>query len=237
MIVPFTELGYYFMYLDPTNGLPECHWCNCIGPLKPGRLCDECTQDYKRYRSDNPIKGDFREWLLARDGYACVECGATERLTIDHIQPVIRGGETTPDNLQTLCKSCNSRKGSNTDLEELARTMTRSETQTVYAEFVREGGGLLAGCLLSKLTERPGLGIRRVAFDIVEFGSSVLADRDVILAVLDDLVDRFIIIGHEIDPLDGDRVVVEFTETWSKWGFHDMDRAYDAWFATQEADS
>jgi len=33
------------------------------------------------------------------------------RLHSDHIVPIARGGKTTWENLQTLCASCNLRKG------------------------------------------------------------------------------------------------------------------------------
>ena len=44
-------------------------------------------------------------------GYRCVTCGTHKDLTCDHIKPEILGGETNLDNLQTMCKSCNSSKG------------------------------------------------------------------------------------------------------------------------------
>ena len=49
--------------------------------------------------------------LGRRDGFHCQHCHATKGLTIDHITPLIRGGTNDPDNLQLLCKTCNSRKG------------------------------------------------------------------------------------------------------------------------------
>jgi len=41
----------------------------------------------------------------------CQHCGATENLTVDHIVPLAKGGTNELDNLQPLCKSCNSSKG------------------------------------------------------------------------------------------------------------------------------
>lgn len=53
--------------------------------------------------------------VFARDGRMCVHCGTSERLTVDHIWPVSKGGADDLDNLQTLCHSCNSKKGARTD--------------------------------------------------------------------------------------------------------------------------
>jgi len=53
----------------------------------------------------------LRQAVYERDGYACLHCGTTESLTLDHIHPYSKGGEDTYENLQTLCRSCNSRKG------------------------------------------------------------------------------------------------------------------------------
>jgi hypothetical protein len=58
-----------------------------------------------------PVDSDMRWAVFQRDGYACVHCGSRLDLTIDHIHPVSLGGLTDPENLQTLCRDCNSRKG------------------------------------------------------------------------------------------------------------------------------
>lgn len=52
-----------------------------------------------------------RTAILERDGHACNHCGSSEDLVIDHITPRARGGGNKPQNLQTLCYPCNSRKG------------------------------------------------------------------------------------------------------------------------------
>jgi 5-methylcytosine-specific restriction endonuclease McrA len=53
-----------------------------------------------------------RTWeVFARDPHKCRCCGSSEKLTIDHIVPLTRGGSNDLDNLQILCRNCNSRKG------------------------------------------------------------------------------------------------------------------------------
>lgn len=53
----------------------------------------------------------LRTQVFERDAYRCVQCGSHKALHADHIYPFSKGGECTLDNLQTLCGSCNIRKG------------------------------------------------------------------------------------------------------------------------------
>lgn len=62
-------------------------------------------------RSKQPIPQSLRWEVWERDDFTCQGCGARQRLTIDHIIPESAGGTLDPENLQTLCKSCNSAKG------------------------------------------------------------------------------------------------------------------------------
>ena len=53
-----------------------------------------------------------RRALFARDGWKCVYCGTTAgRLTLDHIIPRSKGGESIWENVVTACAPCNLRKG------------------------------------------------------------------------------------------------------------------------------
>ena len=53
----------------------------------------------------------LRITILDRDGWQCVQCGKPGD-TVDHIIPRVKGGDMwASDNLQVLCKSCNSSKG------------------------------------------------------------------------------------------------------------------------------
>lgn len=58
--------------------------------------------------------------VIERDGSACVACGETESLHVDHILPRSRGGTHELDNLQTLCAPHNIEKADRTNAEWLA---------------------------------------------------------------------------------------------------------------------
>ena len=58
-----------------------------------------------------PIPPEIRLTVYERDGWCCVNCGSTDDLTLDHITPWILGGGDGPENLQTMCRPCNCRKG------------------------------------------------------------------------------------------------------------------------------
>ena len=67
----------------------------------------------KKDRGSRDINLRLRFKVLQRDNFKCCMCGASPakdpnvELHIDHIVPWSKGGETTIDNLQTLCSKCN----------------------------------------------------------------------------------------------------------------------------------
>jgi hypothetical protein len=55
-----------------------------------------------------------RERVFRRDGFRCVYCGVefpAAELTLDHVEPRMRGGDHSEGNLVTCCRECNRRKG------------------------------------------------------------------------------------------------------------------------------
>ena len=65
----------------------------------------------KAGRRKATIPNDLRWTVWERDNFTCLHCGVRRDLTIDHVYPEALGGSTNLENLQTLCRSCNSRKG------------------------------------------------------------------------------------------------------------------------------
>ena len=114
------------------NGLrmhPECEYQVTSPPITASDLAWESVRDWSSKGESNasscrtrtPLEKrrekaarktkKHRSVIFAQDGYKCRICGATEKLVLDHIVPVSKGGSDDPSNLQTLCWSCNSRKG------------------------------------------------------------------------------------------------------------------------------
>ena len=61
-----------------------------------------------------------RRNIFARDANQCQYCGkrfATSELSLDHVLPTCRGGETSWENLVCACVKCNVRKGGRTPQE------------------------------------------------------------------------------------------------------------------------
>ena len=81
-------------------------WCGY--PVILYYLQQRCTEKIK---PDRYISKKLRKEVLKKFKHKCNICGSTERLEIDHIRPVVKGGISEFKNLQVLCKTCNVRKG------------------------------------------------------------------------------------------------------------------------------
>jgi len=73
-----------------------------------------------------PYKIKWAVWK--RDSFKCKQCGTQENLSIDHILPECMGGKLELDNLQTLCRSCNSKKGTKYSKEWLNEKVKYGQT-------------------------------------------------------------------------------------------------------------
>lgn len=79
----------------------------------------EADRTVRRDNRDIPLGMRFK--VLSRDRFKCVLCGDTPAtnpgcvLHVDHILPWSKGGATAPDNLRSLCKSCNLGRGNRYD--------------------------------------------------------------------------------------------------------------------------
>jgi len=74
----------------------------------------------KRQRIIRSTDFTWQDWAEIKEkyDYTCLKCGRREpeiKLTIDHIIPLKHGGTNTKDNIQPLCTSCNSSKGTKTE--------------------------------------------------------------------------------------------------------------------------
>lgn len=56
------------------------------------------------------VSGPTRIELLKKAKHKCQACGSTEKLEVDHILPISKGGDGRIENLQILCRSCNRKK-------------------------------------------------------------------------------------------------------------------------------
>jgi len=78
-----------------------------------------------------------RRALFARDGWRCVYCGTSSvRLTLDHVVPRSRGGDSVWENVVTACAPCNLRKGDRL-LDEIRMSLPRPPRAPAPVLFIR----------------------------------------------------------------------------------------------------
>ena len=78
-----------------------------------------------------------RRALFARDGWRCVYCGTSGgRLTLDHVVPRSRGGDSVWENVVTACAPCNLKKGDRLP-EEASMILRRAPRPPAPVLFIR----------------------------------------------------------------------------------------------------
>jgi hypothetical protein len=65
---------------------------------------------FRIIKKKKTISHNLRRQVFERDAYRCKRCNAHKDLAVDHIHPESKGGTLDLSNLQTLCRSCNSKK-------------------------------------------------------------------------------------------------------------------------------
>lgn len=91
------------------------------------------NQNNARYIPKNRIRA-----VMERDDNKCAFCGSSDKLAVDHIYPIVLGGDSSMDNLQVLCRACNSYKGDNTVHEYEDVQFMRGVISTLLSYIGRE---------------------------------------------------------------------------------------------------
>ena len=86
------------------------------------------------YRNKVPFT---KKNILVRDKLTCVYCGRKGKpLTIDHVIPRSKGGNSNWENCVACCKACNNKKGARTP-KAAKMHLTKRPFQPTIAEFLR----------------------------------------------------------------------------------------------------
>ncbi len=76
---------------------------------------NQCAWKTHKRRAVLLAAGNYtvKEWIEVKlnQRYRCLACGFRKPLAVDHVVPVSKGGANTIDNIQGLCRECNSSKG------------------------------------------------------------------------------------------------------------------------------
>ncbi len=108
-----------------------------IIPPPPGSTPDS----YKA----TPVGREQRDRIFERDGYHCRSCSSKTDLSIDHVIPRSMGGDSSDDNLQVLCRKCNSAKNNR------MASQSRADVDPTLAGDSQDepGSSCLVSCLVS----------------------------------------------------------------------------------------
>ena len=101
-------LEAFIKYINIGEDISEIEKENALNPV------NEVDKNSPiKHQTNRSINWRTRFLIMKRDNFKCKICGRSPsmdpgaELHIDHIKPWSKGGESTLDNLQTLCSKCN----------------------------------------------------------------------------------------------------------------------------------
>lgn len=81
-----------------------------------------------------------RETVTLRDGNRCIYCGSSKNLCLDHILPILSGGDDSIENIGLACKECNSGKSGRTP-EEAGYQWFNISTKKIWQQWMNNRNG------------------------------------------------------------------------------------------------
>ena len=120
------------------------------------------------------VSGSVRYEILRRAGARCELCGASSKETqidVDHIVPRARGGSNDLENLQALCRTCNSQK----------RDRDSTNFHTLHEDYdERESNCVFCSSVSDRIISKNSLAyVIRDGFPVTELHTLVIPKRHV----------------------------------------------------------
>ena len=109
----------HFPYIVPDESLPGLmKFISCVRKIDEKLVAVREQQSAylaARKTERRKMTPTLRHAVLKRDGFRCKACGAgpeDDKLVVDHIIPISKGGKSILENLRALCFTCNMGKSS-----------------------------------------------------------------------------------------------------------------------------
>lgn len=92
------------------------HWGDGRGGYISALILDELNMlpqaATSQAKSNRPtVSRAKRNFVFDLFGNQCLSCKSYDDICIDHVTPLAKGGENSVENMQPLCRTCNSAKG------------------------------------------------------------------------------------------------------------------------------
>ncbi len=105
--------------LDALERSRKARWAGHIPMMKDPVYASWAKNQWHHRRRNADGKHSYAEWetIKAQYNWTCPCCGKREpeiKLSVDHIIPLSKGGSNNIENIQPLCRLCNSKKNTKT---------------------------------------------------------------------------------------------------------------------------